>query len=82
MFAAVAAGNAVGGYPSISAAQKSMTGFGKAYQPNEENHRTYVALYKLYCQLHDAFGTKEWTGSMVNVMKELLTLRDSIRKGK
>ncbi len=82
MFAAVAAGDAVGGYSSITEAQKSMTGFGKAYQPNEENHRTYSALYKLYCQLHDAFGTKKWSGSMVNVMKELLTLRDSIRKGK
>ncbi len=82
MFAAVAAGDAVGGYASIAAAQKTMTGFGVAYQPNEENHRTYRALYRLYCQLHDAFGTKEWSGLMVNVMKELLTLRDSIRKGK
>ena len=82
MFAAVAAGDSAGGYASITAAQKSMTGFGKAFQPNEENHRTYRALYKLYCQLHDAFGTERWNGSMANVMKELLTMRDSIRKGK
>ena len=82
MFAAVAAGDEIGGYPSIPTAQKSMTGFGKAYQPNKEHHQIYNQLYKLYCQLHDAFGTKQWSGSMANVMKDLLTLRDSIRKGK
>jgi len=37
-------------------------------------------LYALYRQLHDGFGTKGWNGNMYNVMKELLDLRDSVRR--
>lgn len=82
MFAAVAAGKQSGGFSTIQEAQRAMAGVDKTYTPNEENHRIYTALYTLYCQLHDAFGTKEWNGSMYNVMKELLALRDAVRKGK
>jgi L-ribulokinase len=81
MFAAVAAGKESGGYATIQESQRAMTGVEKTYVPSEKNHQTYTALYKLYCQLHDAFGTKEWNGSMFGVMKELLALRDSVRKG-
>jgi len=80
MFAAVAAGKASGGYATIQETQKAMTGVEKTYSPSEKNHRTYSTLYRLYRQLHDGFGTKEWSGSMHGVMKELLTLRDSVRK--
>jgi len=80
MFAAVAAGKASGGYATIQETQKAMTGVEKTYSPSEKNHRTYLTLYKLYRQLHDGFGTKDWSGSMHGVMKELLTLRDSVRK--
>jgi L-ribulokinase len=81
MFAAVAAGKESGGYATIQETQRAMSGVEKTYLPSEENHQTYTALYKLYCQLHDAFGTREWNGSMYGVMKELLSLRDSVRKG-
>ena len=80
MFAAVAAGKESGGYATIQETQRAMSGVEKTYLPSEKNHQTYTALYKLYCQLHDAFGTKEWNGSMFGVMKELLSLRDSVRK--
>ena len=81
MFAAVAAGKESGGYATIQETQRAMSGVEKTYLPSEKNHHTYAALYKLYCQLHDAFGTKAWNGSMYGVMKELLALRDSTRKG-
>jgi L-ribulokinase len=81
MFAAVAAGKESGGYATIQETQRAMSGVEKTYVPSEKNHQTYTALYKIYCQLHDAFGTKEWNGSMYGVMKELLALRDSVRKG-
>ncbi len=81
MFAAVAAGKESGGYAAIQEAQRAMSGVEKTYLPSEKNHHTYIDLYKLYCQLHDAFGTKAWNGSMYGVMKELLALRDSARKG-
>ena len=81
MFAAVAAGKESGGYATIQETQRAMSGVEKTYVPSEKNHQTYTTLYKIYCQLHDAFGTKEWSGSMYGVMKELLALRDSVRKG-
>jgi L-ribulokinase len=82
MFAAVAAGKQSGGCSTIQESQQAMSGIRKTYLPNEKNHQTYASLYELYCQLHDAFGTKEWEGSMYNVMKEVLTLKDSVRKEK
>jgi L-ribulokinase len=37
---------------------------------------TYDRLYQLYKQLHDAFGATGWEGSLANVMKELIAIRD------
>jgi L-ribulokinase len=80
IFASVAAGKKSGGYDSIDDARKAMTGIGKVYMPQKENHETYKKIYKLYRQLHDGFGTKEWSGSMSNVMKDMLALRDEARR--
>ena len=80
MFSAVAAGKRSGGYDSMEEAQKAMTGTGRAFSPIAANHSVYKKLYALYRQLHDGFGTKEWNGSMYNVMKELLAIRDDIRR--
>jgi len=82
IFAAVAAGKQNGGYDSVKDAQEAMTSLSKTYYPNEEYHNTYKKLYALYRQLHDAFGTKNWNGSLFNVMKELLDIRDEIRMKK
>jgi L-ribulokinase len=82
IFAAVAAGSKVGGYDSIREAQKAMTGTGREYLPIEENHKTYKRLYTLYRQLYDGFGTAKWNGTMYNVMKDLLTIKDEVRKAK
>ncbi len=82
VFAAVAAGEKMGGHDSVAAAQKAMVGIGKEYLPTEENHRTYRRIYSLYRQLHDAFGTQQWSGQMFNVMKELLNIRDEARSSR
>ncbi len=82
IFASVAAGKPAGGYDSVADAEKSMTGTGKVYVPDPANHVVYRKLYALYRQMHDAFGTKDWTGSMYNVMKELLNIRDEARSNK
>jgi len=79
MFAAVTAGKSLGGYDNIEHAQNQMTGVDKVYKPIEANHKVYQKLYALYKQLHDAFGTKKWQGSMYNVMKDLLDIRDQVR---
>lgn len=78
IFAAVAAGKKAGGYDSIDDAQNVMTGIGKVYHPDSKNHEVYKKLYKLYKQLHNSFGTKEWSGNMHNVMKELLSIRSEV----
>jgi len=80
VFAAVAAGARAGGHDSVGAAQKAMVGIGREYQPIAENHRIYRKLYSLYRRMHDAFGTQEWSGQMFNIMKELLDVRDEVRR--
>jgi L-ribulokinase len=82
IFATVAAGKSAGGYDSIDEARQAMTGSGNVFTPIKENHEIYKKLYALYRQLHDGFGTKQWNGNMFNVMKELLTIRDEVRRFK
>ena len=74
---AVVAGKGAGGYESFAAAQAKMCGVKKkTFKPIAANHQTYQHLYKLYKQLHDAFGTSDWNGNLANVMKELLSIKD------
>jgi L-ribulokinase len=82
IFAAVAAGEDAGGYRTGEDAQKSMVGTGRSYQPVMANHKTYKQLYALYRQLHDAYGTPKWSGQMFNLMKDLLDLRDAVRRSR
>ncbi len=79
IFAAVAAGTGAGGYGSVVGAQEAMVGQGRTFKPCEASHRVYAGLYRLYCQMHDAFGTPGWSGRMHNVMKDLLEIRDEVR---
>ena len=72
IFGAVAAGAG-----SISEIQSRVTAVReKSYKPNPANHRLYTELYALYLKLHDAFGTRNWSGQMHEVMKQLLSIRD------
>ena len=82
VFAAVAAGEDSGGYGSVSEAQNRMVGIGKTYSPAVENHRMYKKIYSLYRQMHDACGTQDWSGRMFNVMKDLLDIRDAVRRSR
>jgi L-ribulokinase len=78
---AVAAGRKAGGHDTFTEAQAAMSGIRKKiYRPNPGNHKAYLELYPLYRVLHDAFGTKEWTGSLHNVMKDLLVIKDRQRR--
>ncbi|MCJ7778476.1 MAG: FGGY-family carbohydrate kinase, partial [Sedimentisphaerales bacterium] len=75
--AAVVAGGRGDGYNNFEDAQAAMCGLKETtYKPIAENHRVYRRLYVLYKQLHDAFGLKDWSGTMANVMKELLKIKD------
>ena len=77
---AVVAGKASGGHDSFADAQATMCDIKDVtYKPIAENAEVYRQLYALYKQLHDAFGTQEFSGKMANVMKELLRIKDSVQ---
>jgi len=79
---AVVAGNAKGGYDDFVEAQATMCGIKPlTFRPNRGNHAVYREIYKLYSQLHDAFGTRAGSGTLYNVMKDLLAIRDRQKKG-
>ncbi len=80
IFGAVAAGPEQGGFKTVEEAQKSMTGIREVYQPDKNNYVVYKAMFELYRQLHDAFGTSLWSGSLSNVMKDLIALRETQRQ--
>ena len=76
---AVVAGKASGGYDDFADAQAAMCGIKDVtYKPISENNKVYQQLYDLYKQLHDAFGVQDGSGKLANVMKELLSIKDSI----
>ena len=78
---AVVARKQAGGFDTVAAAQKAMTGLkSRSYQPNAAAHAVYKELYVLYRRLHDAFGTREWQGNLYDVMKQLLEIRNRIRE--
>jgi L-ribulokinase len=80
IFGAIAAGKETSGFSNVNEAQNKITGIKETFEPNPDNHLVYKKLYLLYKQLHDAFGTEQWSGKMHNVMKDLLIIRDQQRK--
>ncbi len=77
---AVAAAVVAGAHKNVTAAQKAMTGLKPViYRPNPAAHTVYKQLYKLYRELHDAFGTKDWSGNLHDVMKTLIEIRNKAR---
>ncbi|MBI4418302.1 MAG: ribulokinase [Ignavibacteriales bacterium] len=76
----VAAGEAKGGHDGFEEAQKQMTGSrSRVFEPDPSAHATYKSLYRLYRTLHDAFGTKDGSGNVHHVMKELIAIRNQQR---
>jgi len=81
IFGAIAAGKEKSGFANVQEAQLSITGIKEVYQPNFKNHSVYQEIFRLYTQLHNAFGTSKWEGRMYNIMKDLLAIRDKQKKG-
>jgi len=80
--AAIFGAVAGGAYKKTEAAQKKMTGVkSTVYRPNKAAAKVYAELYTLYRTLHDAFGTTTCQGTLSHVMKDLIAIRNRIRKG-
>ena len=78
--AAIAGAVVAGVYPDVGSAQKAMTGLkAKVFQPRPKAHGVYTELYALYRQLHDAFGTRDGSGNLYEVMKRLIEIRTRVR---
>ena len=77
IFGAVAAGPEQGGFKTVKEAQEAMTGISEVFQPDKNNHVVYKYMFELYSRLHDAFGTSSWSGSLSNVMKDIIALREA-----
>lgn len=78
---AIAAAVVAGAHRDYATAIKRMTGLkSTVYKPNAKAHAIYRELYALYKQLHDAFGTKNGSGNLYGVMKQLIEIRSRVRK--
>jgi len=78
---AIAAAVVAGAHKDYATAQRRMTGLKpRVFKPNAKAHATYKRLYRLYRQLHDAFGTKAGSGNLFAVMKELIEIRGQVRR--
>jgi L-ribulokinase len=75
MFAAVAAGSAMGGYDSIVEASERMARLGRdEYLPNESTRPAYDDLYSIYKDLHDTMAGPS------SEMRRLRSVQDKARK--
>jgi L-ribulokinase len=78
---AVVAGSKVGGYDNFADAQNAMTGLKeKIFLPNASEQAVYSELYAIYKKLHDAFGVAGTSADLSDVMKNLLEIRNRVRK--
>ncbi len=76
IFASVVAG----AHASVAEARDAMTGTkAEVFNPEPGAAAMYARLFKLYAQLHDAFGSPGWNGSLSNVMKDLIDIRREAR---
>ncbi len=77
---AVVARPSAGGYGNFPDAQKAMTGLkARVFQPKPAAHEIYKELYPLYRKLHNAFGIPEGNGSLYEIMKEPIEIRNRVR---
>ncbi|HMS54905.1 MAG TPA: ribulokinase [Fimbriimonadaceae bacterium] len=53
----------------------------RVFAPDPTEATTYATLYRLYQDLHDAFGSVKWQGNLAHVMKQLIQIRDEVRRG-
>jgi L-ribulokinase len=79
--AAVFGAVAAGAYRTVEAAQKKMTGVkDHVYRPTKAAAKVYAELYEIYYKLYSAFSTSGGKTSVERVMKDLIAIRDRVRR--
>jgi L-ribulokinase len=78
---AVAAAVQAGVHPDFASAQKKMTSLKpKCYRPDTARGKVYEQLYRLYLEVHDAFGGVTKNADLSRVMKELIRLKEEANR--
>lgn len=78
---AVAAAVLAGAHKDFPTAQAKMTKLEKKqYKPDPKRQKAYNELYRLYRQIHDAFGGLNKSADLSRVMKDLLALKEAQAK--
>lgn len=73
---AISAAVLAGAHADFPAAQKAMTSVKpKSFRPIAAHQEIYDELYRLYRQVHDAFGGVNQSADLSRVMKELLQIK-------
>ena len=81
MFGAVVSGEKRGGYRSAEEAIEHMSAVKpRVYYPDKERSQIYHRFFKLYQQLHDIFGTEQYSANLHHVMKELLQMKEEAKR--
>jgi len=76
--AAVAAAVLAGAHKNFPAAQKAMTSIKPIqYKPIPARRKTYEKIYRIYLQVHDAFGGVNKAADLSRVMKDLLAIKQA-----
>jgi L-ribulokinase len=79
--AAIAGAVAGKAHGDFAAASDAMTAVrAERFVPNTARAAVYERLFALYIQIHDAFGKPSASGDLSGVMKQLLVIRDEVRK--
>jgi L-ribulokinase len=69
-------------HPSVETAQTHMTVVKKqVFRPDPDRANVYAGLYQLYRRLHDSFSANGNGEALNSVMKDLIAIRDRVRKG-
>lgn len=77
---AISAAVLAGEHPDFATAQKAMTSLKPVqYAPRPAARKTYDDLYRLYLQMHDAFGGVNKSADLSGLMPDLLKIKDNTR---
>lgn len=78
---AIAASVVAGVFRNFPSAQRAMTSLKSVqYKPRPKARKTYDKLYRLYRDLHDAFGGVNRSADLSRTMKDLLAIKQSAAK--
>src|SRR5690606_21247630 len=76
--AAISAAVLAGAHADFPAAQAAMTSLKDvSYEPRPESRAVYDELYRLYRQVHDAFGGVTRSADLSGVMKDLIRIKNT-----